>query len=250
MTHKTKDKTPRPEQPVALITGPSRGLGFTLADFLAAQGYTLIITARNQTALGATAETLRRYGHPVYALPGDVTDPAHRRALGEIVREGGLDLLVNNASDLGVSPLPELAQYPLERLSKLFDTNVLAPLGLVQETLEALRVRRGLVVNVSSDAALGAYPGWGAYGSSKAALDLMTRTLAAELDGVSVVSVDPGDLRTQMHQDAFPGEDISDRPLPEVTLPFWAWLLGQDPRRVSGGRFAAQGERWELPRAA
>ena len=240
---------------VALITGSSRGLGLTLADFLAAQGYTLIVTARNQTALGAAVKTLGRYGHPVYALPGDVTDPAHRHALAKAVFEqGGLDLLVNNASDLGVSPLPELAEYPLARLSGIFNTNVFAPLGLVQETLEALRVRRGLVVNVSSDAATGAYPGWGSYGSSKAALDLITRTLAAELaasgDGVSVVSVDPGDMQTQMHQDAFPGEDISDRPLPEVTLPFWAWLLGQDPRWVSGGRFTAQGERWELPHVA
>ena len=246
MTHTAK---------VALITGPSRGLGFTLADFLAAQGYTLVITARNETALGAAAETLRCYGHPVYALPGDVTDPAHRRALAEVALElGGLDLLVNNASDLGVSPLPKLAEYPLNRLGELFETNVLAPLGLVQETLEALQMRGGLVVNVSSDAAIGAYPGWGGYGSSKAALDLLTRTLAAELaangGGVGVVSVDPGDMQTQLHQQAFPGEDITDQPHPEVTLPFWAWLLGQDPRRVSGGRFTAQGERWELPRVA
>ena len=124
----------------------------------------------------------------------------------------------------------------------------------MQALLTSLAARRGLVVNVSSDASTGAYLGWGAYGSSKAALDLMTRTLAAEFvtgaDGVGVVSVDPGDLQTQMHQAAFPGEDITDRPLPEVTLPFWAWLLGQEPRRVSGGRFEAQGERWELPRAA
>ncbi len=236
---------------VALITGSSRGLGFTLADFLAAQGYTLILDARNETALETAAQQLRRYGHPVHALPGDVTDAAHRRALAEVAaRQGRLDLLVNNASDLGASPLPELTRYPLERLRELFGTNVFAPLGLVQETIAPLRARRGLVVNVSSDAAVGAYPGWGAYGSSKAALDLLSRTLAAELEDVGVVSVDPGDLQTQMHQDAFPGEDISDRPLPEVTLPFWAWLLGQDPLRVSGGRFAAQGERWELPRVA
>lgn len=236
---------------VALLTGSSRGLGLTLADFLAAQGYTLIIDARDETALEAAAQRLKRYGHPVYALPGDVSDPEHRRALGEVVREqGGLDLLVNNASDLGVSPLPELAHYPLERLPELFDTNVFAPLGLIQEILVSLQARRGLVVNVSSDAAQGAYPSWGGYGSSKAALDLVTRTLAAELDDVGVVSVDPGDLRTQLHQAAFPDEDISDRPLPDVTLPFWAWLLGQDPLRVSGVRFTAQGERWELPRVA
>ena len=237
--------------PVALVTGSSRGLGLTLADFLAAQGYTLVIDARSETALAAAAQSLRRYGHPVYALVGDVTDPAHRRALAETVQaQGGLDLLVNNASDLGENPLLELGQYPLERLPNLFETNVFAPLGLVQALFTALAARRGLVVNVSSDAAVGAYPGWGAYGSSKAALDLVSRTLAAELEGVGVVAVDPGDLRTHMHQQAFPDEDISDRPLPEVTLPFWAWLLGQDPLRVSGGRFTAQGERWELPHVA
>lgn len=238
-----------PEKPapkVALITGSSRGLGLTLADFLAAQGYTLILTARGEEALAEAAAGLS-YGYPVYALPGDVTDPAHRRALAECAAEqGGLDLLVNNASDLGVSPLPPLAQYPLGRLAELYDTNVVAPLGLVQETLPLLRARRGLVVNVSSDAAANSYPGWGGYGSSKAALEHLTRTLAAEVEGVGFVTVDPGDLRTQMHQDAFPGEDISDRPLPGVTLPFWAWLLGRDPLEVSGARFGAQGERWEV----
>lgn len=233
---------------VALITGSSRGLGRTLAEFLAVQGYSLILTARDKGALEETAEALKSYGHPVYALAGDVTDDAHRRTLARVAaEEGGLDLLVNNASDLGVSPLPELANYPLSALRKVFEANVLAPLALVQDNLESLKGRRGLVVNISSDAAVGAYPGWGGYGSSKTALDLISRTLAAELTNVGVVSVDPGDLRTQMHQDAFPGEDISDRPLPEVTLPFWAWLLGQDPLAVSGARFGAQAERWELP---
>jgi NAD(P)-dependent dehydrogenase (short-subunit alcohol dehydrogenase family) len=233
---------------VAFITGSSRGLGRTLADFLAVQGYTLILTARHADALAETAEALSAYGHPVYAFPGDVTDAAHRRELARVAEaQGGLDLLVNNASDLGVSPLPEMTAYPLEALRELFETNVLAPLALVQDNLEALKKRRGLVVNITSDAAVGAYPGWGGYGSSKAALDLMTRTLAAELTSIGVVAVDPGDLRTQMHQDAFPGEDISDRPLPDVTLPFWAWLLGQDPLSVSGSRFGAQAERWEVP---
>lgn len=230
----------------ALITGSSRGLGLTLADFLAAQGYTLILSARGETDLRAAAKGLERYGHPVTALRGDVSDPVHRRALVNAAADG-LDLLVNNASNLGPSPLPALAAYPLDALEAVYKTNVLAPLGLVQEALPLLGVRRGLIVNISSDAAQGAYPGWGGYGSSKAALDLLTRTLAAELDGVGVVSVDPGDMRTQMHQKAFPGEDISDRPLPVVTLPFWAWLLGQDPLAVSGTRFLAQGERWEVP---
>ena len=230
-----------------LITGASRGLGETLADFLAAQGYTLILTARNGGELQGTAEGLKRYGHVVTAAPGDVTDPAHRRALVRAAAaHGGVDLLVNNASDLGVSPLPELTRYPLERLTKLYDTNVVAPLGLIQKALPLLKAKHGLVVNVSSDAATGAYPGWGGYGSSKAALDLLTRTLAAEIAEVGFVSVDPGEMRTRMHQAAFPGEDISDRPLPDVTLPFWAWLSGQDPLSVSGQRFSAQGERWEV----
>jgi len=239
-------KYPAPMLKTALITGSSRGLGLTLADFLAAQSYALILTARGPEALEEVARRLKRYGHPVTALAGDVSDPAHRHALAEAAA-GGLDLLVNNASDLGASPLPALADYPLDALEAVYKTNVLAPLGLIQETLPLLEARRGLVVNVSSDAAQGAYPGWGGYGSSKAALDLLTRTLAAELDSVGVISVDPGDMRTQMHQEAFPGEDISDRPLPVVTLPFWAWLLGQDPLSVSGTRFQAQGERWEVP---
>lgn len=235
---------------VALITGSSRGLGLTLADFLAARGDALIVTARDGEDLEEAAAALRRHGGPVHALPGDVSDPAHRRALARCAEElGGLDLLVNNASELGPSPLPALAEYPLDALERVYQTNVFAPLGLVQEVLPLLRPR-ALIINLSSDAAVGAYPGWGGYGSSKAALDLLSRTLAAELDGVSVVSVDPGDMQTRMHQAAFPGEDITDRPLPEVTLPFWAWLLGTDPQWVSGVRFGAQGERWEVPAGA
>lgn len=232
---------------IALITGSSRGLGLTLADFLAAQGYALVVAARHEAALAEAAESLKRYGKLVTAVAGDVTDAGHRQTLIRAAAAlGGLDLLVNNASDLGPSPLPDLAGYPLESLTRLYTTNVVAPLGLIQEALPLLKAGRGLVVNVSSDAATGAYPGWGGYGASKAALDLMTRTLAAEIAEVGFVSVDPGDMRTHMHQAAFPGEDISDRPLPDVTLPFWAWLLGQDPLSVSGQRFAAQGERWEV----
>ena len=183
----------------------------------------------------------------VIAIAGDVADAAHRRALAEAAAEG-LDVLVNNASSLGPSPLPNLAEVDLERLRQLYDINVVAPLALVQATLPYLKKRGGLVVNLSSDAAVGGYEGWGAYGSSKAALDLLSKTLAAELapQGVSVVSVDPGDMRTQMHQDAFPGEDISDRPLPEATLPFWLWLFNQTPRDVSGRRFRAQADTWTL----
>ncbi|HEY2737223.1 MAG TPA: SDR family oxidoreductase, partial [Thermoanaerobaculia bacterium] len=183
----------------ALITGASRGLGRTVAGFLAAQGYGLILTARGAEELAAAEQELRRHGGPVTALAGDVADPAHRRNLAEAAEGlGRLDILFNNASTLGATPL-----------------------------LPLLGASGGLVVNISSDAARGGYPGWGGYGLTKAALDLASATLAQEIPGIGVVAVDPGDLRTRMHQDAFPGEDISDRPLPEVTLPFWAWLFGQ-----------------------
>jgi NAD(P)-dependent dehydrogenase (short-subunit alcohol dehydrogenase family) len=155
---------------------------------------------------------------------------------------------VNNASTLGATPLQPLAEYPLEDLEQTLKTNLIAPLGLVQETLTLLKQSGGLVVNISSDAALGGYPGWGGYGASKAALDLVSLTLANELhqEGVGVVSVDPGDMRTQMQQEAFPDEDISDRPLPVVTIPFWAWLFGQEPLAVTGRRYKAQSEQWEV----
>lgn len=230
----------------ALITGASRGLGQMLANALAQQEYRLIVSARGAAALERSAESWREHTE-VVAIAGDVADEAHRRALATAAPHG-LDVLVNNASSLGQTPLPELAQTDLERLRQLYDTNLFAPLALLQTTLPHLEKRGGLVVNLSSDAAVGGYEGWGGYGSSKAALDLVSKTLAAELSprGVSVVSVDPGDMRTQMHQDAFPGEDISDRPLPEVTLPFWLWLLNQRPSDVSGQRFRAQAATWTL----
>ena len=233
----------------ALITGASRGLGRTVAEFLAAQGYGLVITARGEEDLQAVARSLRRHGGKVIALAGDVTDPEHRRRLAAAAQDlGRLDVLFNNASTLGAAPLPPLAEYPLEELEAAFRVNVAAPLALVRETLPLLTESGGLIVNVSSDAARGGYPGWGGYGLTKAALDLASLTLANELSGrwVGVVSVDPGDLRTRMHQDAFPGEDISDRPLPEVTLPFWAWLFGQPPAAVTGRRYQAQADRWEV----
>lgn len=237
---------------VALITGASRGLGFTLADFLGKLGYTLVIDARDTEALAAAAGNLRSQGAAVVAIPGSLTETTHRCALAQAARRlGRLDLLINNASDLGPSPLPNLVDYPLDRLYKVFDTNVIAPVALVQEVLPLLRAAQGSIINITSDAALGGYETWGGYGSSKAALDLVSKTLANELkgQGVAVVSVDPGDMRTQMHQEAFPGEDISDRPTPQVTLPFWAWLLGQDPKEISGQRLQAQADRWTLPNA-
>jgi NAD(P)-dependent dehydrogenase (short-subunit alcohol dehydrogenase family) len=233
---------------VALITGASRGLGSVLAAFLAGQGYNLVLTARGQNTLIDTAENLKPYGVTIISLAGDVNAPAHRKQLiGTAQSLGRLDVLINNASNLGLSPMPELADYPLEILQQVFATNVLAPLGLIQEALPLLRTSHGLIINITSDAARGGYSGWGGYGASKAALDLVTKTLAEELsdDGIGVVSVDPGDMRTDMHQHAFPGEDISDRPLPDVTLPFWAWLLNQEHIAVSGGRYEAQAEQWE-----
>jgi NAD(P)-dependent dehydrogenase (short-subunit alcohol dehydrogenase family) len=235
---------------VALITGASRGLGRVLAGFLARQGYGLVITARGNAELAAAADGLRADGSSVVAVAGDVTDAAHRRRLLEAVGEWGrIDLLVNNASELGDTPLPPLEKASRDSLLRVLDVNTLAPLALVQEALPLLARARGLVVNITSDAAVGGYPGWGVYGASKAALDLISKTLAAELrrSGVGVVTVDPGDMRTRMHQDAYPGQDISDRPLPEATLPFWAWLLSQDPMAVSGARYQAQSAVWEVP---
>jgi NAD(P)-dependent dehydrogenase (short-subunit alcohol dehydrogenase family) len=234
---------------VALLTGASRGLGKVIAGFLAAQHYDLILTARGEEDLQATARDLVAFGGEVAILAGDVSDGAHQQALAAlVVQRGRLDLLINNASILGPSPQPALATYPLETLETVFAVNVLAPLGLIQTLLPWLERAQGLVINLSSDAAVGGYPGWGGYGASKAALDLLTLTLANELrpTGVAVISVDPGDMRTQMHQAAFPGEDISDRPLPEVTLPFWAWLLAQEPLSISGQRFQAQAEVWKV----
>jgi NAD(P)-dependent dehydrogenase (short-subunit alcohol dehydrogenase family) len=237
------------DRPAALVTGASRGLGATLAEFLAGEGYDLVLIARGNEALATAAARLRSLGGEVEAIVGDVARSDDRESLGRAVdRRGRLDLLVNNASELGPTPLPPLAELPLPALEAIYRTNVVAPVALVQRLRPALARARGRVVNISSDAAVGGYPGWGGYGASKAALDLVSRTLAQELaaDGISVVSVDPGDLRTAMHQAAFPGEDISDRPLPAVTVPFWAWLLHQDGAKVSGRRYRAQADRWEV----
>lgn len=226
--------------PVALITGGSAGLGLTLAGFLAAQGYDVIITGRDDRRLEAAAAELRSSGGRAQAISGDVADPANRRLLAEAVAvRGRLDLLVNNASTLGPLPMPELGDYPLDGLREAFEINTVAPLALVQELRPWLAKGRGLVVNLTSDAAVGGYPGWGGYGSSKAALELVSRTLANELReaGVYAVIVDPGDMRTQMHQDAFPGEDISDRPLPATVVPRLLALLAARPE---SGRYRAE----------
>jgi NAD(P)-dependent dehydrogenase (short-subunit alcohol dehydrogenase family) len=236
----------------ALITGASRGLGSVLATFLAGNDYDLILTARGSDDLREKKKSLETSGFDstINTVAGDVSDENHRQELGRLVAElGSLDVLINNASALGPSPLPALAEYPLSEFERVYDVNVVAPLALVQELLPFFnqRERRGLIVNITSDAAVEGYPGWGGYGASKAALELLTKTLSNELDDIGVVGVDPGDMRTEMHQMAFPGEDITDRPLPDVTIPFWSWVLGQDPLEISGGRFQAQAEQWEVP---
>jgi NAD(P)-dependent dehydrogenase (short-subunit alcohol dehydrogenase family) len=233
---------------VALITGASKGLGYTLASFLAGQGYDLIITARRADELTAAAAKLRDLGASVTALAGDITSTDHRTTLiTEAHKLGRLDLLVNNASSLGPSPMPALTEIALSDFRDVVEANLIAPIALIQQALPLLKQSKSLVVNITSDAARGGYETWGGYGSSKAALELASLTLANELedDHVAVVSVDPGDMRTEMAEIAFDG-DVEDRPLPEVTLPFWAWLLGQDHAAISGQRYEAQAEQWEV----
>jgi NAD(P)-dependent dehydrogenase (short-subunit alcohol dehydrogenase family) len=226
----------------ALISGASRGLGLALARQLASEGWQLIIDARGAEALEAAQVALAKQTR-VIAIPGDVTDANHRQALAEAARElGGLDALVNNASILGPSPQPVLLDYPLEVLEQVYRTNVIAPLALVQTLRDALKPG-ACVINITSDAGVEAYEGWGGYGSSKAALEQLSNILAAENPSLRVYWVDPGDMRTQMHQEAFPGEDISDRPLPEESVPGLVVLLtGTRP----GGRYSARALSKEL----
>jgi len=204
---------------VALITGASQGLGRALAAALAERGWTLVIDARRGDRLAAAAADLGERTD-VLALAGDVTDPAHRARLATAIEElGRLDLLVNNASTLGASPLPALDAIDLDVVRRVYEVNVVAPLALTQLVLPQLRAASGTVVNVTSDAGVEAYAHWGGYGSSKAALEQLSAVLAVEERGVRVLVVDPGDMRTEMHQDAFPGEDISDRPRPDASVP-------------------------------
>jgi NAD(P)-dependent dehydrogenase (short-subunit alcohol dehydrogenase family) len=219
----------------ALITGASRGLGLALARGLAGRGWNLIITARDADRLRFVRDELASRTH-VAAIAGDVADPAHRRELAVLARgHSGLDAVINNASTLGASPLPELLDYPLDALTSVFETNVVAPLGLLQAVKGVLKPG-ARVINVTSDAAVNAYNGWGGYGASKAALEQLSAVLAAENTSIRVYWVDPGDLRTDMHQAAYPGEDISDRPLPEVRVPAFIQLLEGD---LPSGRYSA-----------
>jgi NAD(P)-dependent dehydrogenase (short-subunit alcohol dehydrogenase family) len=217
--------------PVGILTGASRGLGLALARALSERGWRLVADARDAGALERAVSGLPG----VAAIPGDIADPDHRRALVEAAGEG-INLLANNASLLGPSPQPALADYPLEELARVYQVNVFAPLALVQLALPRL-AQDGAILDITSDAAVEPYPGWGGYGSSKAALDQLTAILGAERPELRVYSVDPGDMRTQMHQEAFPGEDISDRPPPEESVP---GLLALIDGSLPSGRYRAR----------
>ena len=222
--------------PVAVITGASLGLGRALAQALADEGWSLVVDARHAEPLARASAALT--GGPHRVLPGDVTDPAHRAELAAAAAAlGGANLLVNNASTLGRSPLPAFADLDPATYTRILEVNVVAPMALTAALLPQLRDRGGRVVNLSSDAAAEAYESWGGYGSAKAALDHASRVLAAEEPLLRVFAVDPGDMRTAMHQDAFPGEDIGDRPEPETVVPALLDLVASD--RPSGRYRAA-----------
>jgi NAD(P)-dependent dehydrogenase (short-subunit alcohol dehydrogenase family) len=216
--------------PVGIVTGASRGLGLALARALDERGWDLVVDARGADALADAAADLDR----VTAIPGDIADAAHRRALVEAAGER-IDLVVNNASLLGPSPMPALADYPLDALREVYEANVVAPLALLQVALPRL-AEGAAVLDITSDAGAEAYEGWGGYGSSKAALEHLTAIFAAEQPRLRVYWVDPGDMRTRMHQDAFPGEDISDRPPPEDSVPGLLALIEGD---LPSGRYRA-----------
>ena len=221
--------------PVAVITGASQGLGLALAHELASRGWGLVLDARRETVLRDAVRGLPGGPHP--AIAGDVADPAHRRDLVDVAAElGGATALVNNASTLGASPLPSLAELDTTTYLRILQVNLVAPIALTAALLSQLRPRGGVVVNVTSDASVEPYETWGGYGSSKAGLDHATRVLAAEEPALRVYAVDPGDMRTRMHQDAFPGEDISDRPEPTAAVPGLLRLLAGE---LPSGRYRA-----------
>jgi NAD(P)-dependent dehydrogenase (short-subunit alcohol dehydrogenase family) len=215
------------DMPVAIITGGSRGLGRALAAGLADDGWDLVLDARGAAELDAAVSEVST---TVIAVAGDITDPRHRADLITAADKlGGADLLINNASTLGPSPLPRLADYPVDALREVFEVNTVAVLAITQLALPGLRERSGAIVNITSDAAIEPYEGWGGYGASKAAVEQISNVLAIEEPTVRVWWTDPGDLRTRMHQDAYPGEDISDRPLPETVVPAMLTLIADRP---------------------
>lgn len=228
MTKNVKERT-------ALITGASRGLGLALARGLATRGWNLILTARDPARLRTARDELAAVTH-VAAIAGDITDPRHRNQLAVLARgHSGLDALINNAGILGPSPQPQLLEYPLDSLIEVYVANVVAPLGVIQALRSYLK-EDARIINVTSDAGVTPYAGWGGYGSSKAALEQLSAILALENPDLRVYWVDPGDIRTDMHQAAFPGEDISDRPLPDARVPGFVALLEGD---LPSGRYLA-----------
>jgi NAD(P)-dependent dehydrogenase (short-subunit alcohol dehydrogenase family) len=221
--------------PVAIVTGASRGFGRAVTAALLDRGWTVVVDARGTQELEDAARVL--HSAHLIALPGDITDASHREAVVDAATgAGSLRLLVNNASRLGPSPQPALADYPAGELCAVYNANVFAPLALIQTAMPTLIDSAGMIVNLTSDAAVEPYPGWGGYGSSKAALDQLSAILAAENPAVPVYAFDPGDMRTEMHQAAFPGEDISDRAEPESVVPALLQLLDTRP---ASGRYRA-----------
>ena len=230
---------------VALITGASRGLGLEIARLYALRGLRLVLTARGAGPLRRAADELGR-ATEVVAVAGDVADPEHatRLVAAALERFGRIDILINNASELGPSPMPELERLPIDAFEQVLRVNVAAPLRLTQLVLPGMRARgSGLIVNVTSDAGVQAYATWGGYGASKAALEQLSRVLAAELEGsgVRVVVVDPGDMDTAMHRAAEPGVDLSHLPGPAAVAPAFVQLLDQDApfARVEAQRLVA-----------
>ncbi|HJQ46829.1 MAG TPA: SDR family oxidoreductase [Amycolatopsis sp.] len=215
----------------AVVTGASRGLGLALTRELSRRGWRIVADARDGGRLDQAVTGLAG----VTPIAGDIADPAHRSQLAHAVRDG-VDLLVNNASVLGPSPQPRLADYPLDVLEQVYAVNTIAPLALIQALLPAVRARHGRIIDISSDAAVEPYEGWGGYGSSKAALDQLTAILGAEEPRIRVYACDPGDMNTDLHQQAFPGEDISDRPAPETVVPALLRLIDGD---LPSGRYRA-----------
>ncbi|MFJ6573608.1 SDR family NAD(P)-dependent oxidoreductase [Streptomyces sp. NPDC091292] len=242
MTH------PNRQTRVALITGASTGLGETLAEFLSGLGWSVILTARTESDLAVVAKRLTDQGGTVVALPGDVGEAAHReRLIAAATTLGRLDWLVNNASQMGVSPIRPLLDHPLTSFEAVLRTNVVAPVALAQLALPLLKETGGLVVNLSSEAAVDVFPCAGIYGASKAALDQASRIIAAENadSGIGVTLVDPGGIRTRGYEEAEPGFDLTGVPYPDVTLPFWKWLIERSPGEVNGQRYLAQAGPWD-----
>lgn len=222
---------------VAVVTGASRGLGLAITRALVADGWSVIVDGRAGEELMAAVSGLPGPGEAV-AIPGDVTDPDHRRSLVQAATGlGPVRLIVNNASYLGPSPQPVLADYPLDTLRRVYEVNVVAPLALIQAFIPLMVEAGGVILNITSDAGVEGYPGWGGYGSSKAALEQVSRVLAAEQPQLCVYWVDPGDMNTRMQQEAFPGEDVSDRPAPEQSVP---GLLELAKGVLPSGRYQAR----------